>query len=346
VTTAEHPPTAPALSVVVVTPTRFLQVRRTVAHLRAQSIVDRIELVLVAPTQDAVADADPAELAPFAGVQRVAVGPIPNVDRASASGIRAASAPVVAIVEDHGFVQPGWAAAVVSAYDQGPWTAVGSVMLNANPSSHQSWCNLLLAYGWWLHPESAGELPDVPGHNISYRRDALLVFGDGLPDRLGRAGDLHDRLRAGGARFLLAADAAVAHVNPSRWRSTAQLRFNAGRLYGWQRSRDWPAWKRWVYALGSPLIPLVRLLRLRQEQLAGSGAAGLVPGIVPTLLAILVLDALGQAAGYLDGPGGSIDLLATFEMDRRQHLRRSDGPLLAPLGADAVLDRAPDAEAA
>jgi hypothetical protein len=90
----------------------------------------------------------------------------------------------------------------------------------------------------------------------------------------------------------------------------------------------------------------VRLLRLRQEQLAGSGAAGLVPGIVPTLLAILVLDALGQAAGYLDGPGGSIDLLATFEMDRRQHLRRSDGPLLAPLGADAVLDRAPDAEAA
>jgi hypothetical protein len=335
----------PALSVVVVTPTTFTQVRRTVDHLRRQSIAGRLELVLVVPTPDATDDADPAELAPFAAVQVVPVGPIPNVDRASADGIHAARAPIVAIVEDHAFVQPGWAEGLLRAYDAGDWTAVGAVMSNANPRTHLSWCNLLLAYGWWLHPERAGQHEDVPGHNISYRRDALTAFGEDLRDRLGRAGDLHDRLRDAGARMLLAPDAGVAHVNPSRWRSTSQLRFNAGRLYGWQRSRDWSAGRRLLYALGSPLIPLVRLLRLRGDQLAGSATGHLQPGILPTLLAVLVLDALGQAAGYLAGPGGSIDVLATFEMDRRQHLARVDEPLLAPIGPAEVL-RSPVRDAA
>jgi hypothetical protein len=329
---------APDLSVVVVSPTTFTQVRRTVAHLRRQSIRERIELVLVVPTEDAVDDAHPDELAPFAAVQVIAVGAIPNVDRASADGIHAATAPVVAIIEDHGFVQPGWAEGLLRAYDQGDWSAVGAVMQNANPDTHLSWCNLLLAYGWWLHPERAGQHDDVPGHNISYRREVLTAFGDGLRDRLGRAGDLHDRLRAQDARLLLTADAGVAHVNPSRWRSTAELRFNAGRLYGWQRSRDWSTAKRLVYGLGSPLIPLVRLLKLRDDQLAGSGASHLVPGIAPTLLAVLVLDALGQAAGYLRGPGRAVGVLATFEMDRRQHLTRRDAPLLAPLDAEDVLE--------
>lgn len=327
----------PQLSVVVVTPTRFGQVRRTVDHLRRQSAAGRIELVLVCPTADAVDDADPAELAPFAAVQVVPVGPIPNVDRASADGIHAARAEVVAIVEDHAFVQPGWAEGLLAAYASGDWTAVGSVMSNANPRTHLSWCNLLLAYGWWLHPERAGVHEDVPGHNISYRRAALTAFGEDLRDRLGRAGDLHDRLRASGAAMLLAPDAGVAHVNPSRWRSTTQLRVEAGRLYGWTRSRAWSPARRLLYALGSPLIPFVRLLRLRGDQLAGSGAAHLVPAVVPTLLAVLVLDAFGQALGYLAGPGRSVQVLATFEMDRRQHLARVDTPLLAPIGPDAVL---------
>ena len=76
-----RPPAAtPALSVVVVTPTTFAQVRRTVAHLRRQSVVDRIELVLVTPDERSVHDADPAETAPFAAVRVVPVGPIDNVD--------------------------------------------------------------------------------------------------------------------------------------------------------------------------------------------------------------------------------------------------------------------------
>lgn len=223
---------APSLSVVVVTPNDFAQIRRTVRHLRAQDVVDDLELVLVAPSEAAVADHHTGELDAFAAVRTVALGRIPNVDRAAASGILAATADIVAVIEDHAFVQPGWARAVIAAYRDGPWVAVGSVMGNANPRSGLSWANLLLGYGWWIDPGQAGEMPDVPSHNGSYRRAAVAAFENELPDRMGRDGDLHDRLRAGGGRMYLAGEARITHANPSRLAPTADLRFHAGRLYG------------------------------------------------------------------------------------------------------------------
>jgi hypothetical protein len=52
--------------------------------------------------------------------------------------------------------------------------------------------------------------------------------------------------------------------------------------------------------------------------------AALGPRIYPALLAGLVLDGLGQMAGYAFGPGGAPAELATFEMDRGQHLDAHD----------------------
>lgn len=322
---AEATEERPDLSVVVVTPGRFAQLRRTVEHVRAQSIRHRIELVIVATDEQAVADRTPADTDGFWGVEVIAAGPIDNVDHASAHGIHAARAPHVAIIEDHGYPQPGWAEAVLRAYDAG-YDAVGAVMLNANPHRRLSWVNLLLAYGWWTDPDGGGPVEDVPGHNITYRTEVLEASRDDLWRHLGRAGDLHDRLREQQRRFWLAPDAAVAHVNPSRLSSTAELRFNAGRLYGAQRadSEGWGTARRWLYALAAPLIVLVRLLRIQRDHLTAPVHTHLVPGIYPALLVGLALDAAGQAAGYVGGVGRSIDVLATFEMDRIQHLTARD----------------------
>jgi hypothetical protein len=324
-----HP--SPTVSVVVVTPHDFRQVRRTIAHLAAQDGVDDVELVLVAPSEQAVADHEPAELAAFGSVTILPVGPIPNVDRAAARGMLTASAPIVASIEDHAFVQPGWLPAIRAAYEVGDRVSVGSVMGNANPRRGLSWANLMLGYGWWIHRDQAGELDDVPSHNATYRRETIAAFGDELPDHVGRAGDLHDRLRADGGLMYLAPDAAIEHVNPSTVSATASLRFNAGRLYGHERATQgrWGAPLRLAYALAFPLIALVRLLRLHREHLAaGAGHHELFPRVVPGLLTALLFDAVGQAVGYLRGAGEAPDVLATFEMDRIQHLDAADRRLL------------------
>lgn len=312
----------PDLSVVVVTPQRFGQLRRTVRHLREQSVAHRTELVVVCPSEDAVADHEPGELDGFAGVEVVPVGPIPNVDKASAHGAQAARSNVVAMVEDHAFVQPGWAEAIVAAH-RSDREVVGARILNANPQRMLSWVNILVAYGPWNQPERAsGPIDCLPGHNVTYKRDVLVDYGPGLADKLGRDGGLLHDLAVRGARFGFQADAAIAHVNPSTLRSTIDLRFNAGRLYGATRAatEGWSAARRLLYTLGGPLIPAVRFKRFHNQYFDAGRRREIAPRVFPALALGLLLDGLGQMAGYAAGPGGSIEMLATFEMDRLQHI--------------------------
>lgn len=224
----------PELTAVVVTPARFDQLRRTVRHLREQTAAARVELVIVAPSTAAVGDCRREELDGFASVQVVPAGPIPNVDKASAVGVRAATAPAVALIEDHAFCQPGWAAAIIEAHRRAD-EVIGSVILNGNRDRMLSWVNLLIAYGTWTDTTHAGAIDCLPGHNITYKRDVLLSYGDELPERLGRDGGLLDDLSGQGARFFLEPGARIAHVNPSILSATVDLRFNAGRLYGHMR---------------------------------------------------------------------------------------------------------------
>ena len=311
----------PELSTVVVTPLRFEQLRRTVRHLREQSAASRMELVLVAPRASALDDQREGELDGFAKVTVVEAGPIPNVDKASAHGIHAASADAVAMIEDHAFCQPGWAEAIMAAHRQ-PDEVIGSVILNGNPDRMLSWVNLLVAYGPWTDRALAGSIDCLPGHNVSYKRDVLLSYGDHLPDRLGRDGRLLDDLAGSGARFHLEPGAAIAHVNPSILKATTDLRFSAGRLYGHMRatSGGWSPARRALYIAGGPAIPAVRFKRFWDDYFASGRRRDILPRILPALAYGLVLDGLGQMVGYAAGPGATVEKLATFEMDRRQHV--------------------------
>jgi hypothetical protein len=317
--------TAPELSVVCVTPHDFTQIRKTVRHLREQEDAARVELLIVCTSEDAVDDVGPDELTGFAAVRRIAVGPIANVDHASASGIRAASAPVVAVIEDHAFVGPGWVGALLTAHQQ-PVAAVTSLMENANPRHGLSWMNLALAYGAWTDPARGGRAHSCAGHNFSAKTALLQATGDDLEGLLGRGGSLFSDLASSGQPLWLEPGARIAHVNPSTLRSSARLRFDAGRLYGATRAADggWGPARQLLYVLLGWLIPVVRYPRLRAELLRSHPFDRVGRRLLPALLVGLACDAAGQVAGYARGPGESLGRLAVFEMDRLQHLTRRD----------------------
>src|SRR3954464_7147938 len=85
-----NPP--PDLSVVLITPDSFETVRRTVECVVAQTVRERIELVIIAPTAARIA-IDRALVAPLAGVQLVTLDSLTPAGPARAAGIRAARAP-------------------------------------------------------------------------------------------------------------------------------------------------------------------------------------------------------------------------------------------------------------
>jgi hypothetical protein len=312
----------PVLSVVLPTPSDFASIATTVRHLRAQSIADRLELVIVAMGQAGFA-LDERACRPFQNVRVVRVEKRSHGD-ACAAGVRLARAPLVAFAEDHCFPEPGWAQALVEGYTSPDIAAVGPVFRNANPGTLVSWCDFVIGYGPWVDPRCSGDRPFLAGHNSSYRREVLVGLGARLEDLLEAETVLHLELRRSGLRLVLQPGARAAHTNFGRFGVWLPVQFHCGRVFAAERARPWGRPKRAAYAAASPLIPCVRLYRALRHLGSAEPPRPSALQALPLLALALAADGLGQLVGYLLGSGRSPVFLTGFEFRRMDHVPEQD----------------------
>lgn len=304
----------PLLSVVLLTPDDFETVRRTMRYLCAQTIADRIELVLCTPSRSALA-LDSDAVAPLHSVRVLKVGPLTVSGPARAAAARAATAPVVAYAEDHAYPDPTWAAALLAAH-AAPHAAVGPAVRNANPESMVSWADLFLGYGRWMAPGRAGVVGLLPGHNTSYKREVLLSFGPELDELMEAETVLFWEIRRRGHTLHFAPDAVISHVNFSRWRVWLGVQWHLGRTFAALRARGWSRARRTGFALAAPLVPVVRLSQTLRAAHRNGVAWSLVARALPALLVGLAVDAAAQGVGCIGGSGGSLPRLTALEFHR------------------------------
>jgi GT2 family glycosyltransferase len=317
------PASTPELSAILPTADGYESIRETVRHLRFQTVVNRIELVVVV-SSTAGLEAPPPEFESFAGHRVVEVGRIVNIAQAYAVGVRHATAPLVALCEDHSFPDPGWAAALIEAH-RGPWAAVGPVIRNGNPGNRVSWADLVTSYLEWLAPAVPGERGHLPGHNSSYKREVLLASEPGMESALASETAYHWRLRARGHRLYLEPRAVTAHLNFGLLRPWLAAKFLSGRVFASARSRDWTGGRRALYVAASPLIPVMRLARVVSD-LASGPSRRMPRGVIPTAALGLLVSGLGEMAGYACGVGNALPRLAAFEFNRVRYLGKSGDP--------------------
>jgi hypothetical protein len=308
--------TEPLLSVALLTSDSFDQLRRTVACLAAQDIAASIELLVLAPAGRDV-PMDETLVRSFHSARVIPVSYDAGTGEARAIAVREARAPIVAFAEDHSFPQEGWAAALVDAH-RGPHAAVGPAVHNANPGTKVSWADLLMGYGPWLAPTSSGPRDHLPGHNSSYKRAPLLALGAELPALIEAETTLHWRLRAEGHSLFLEARARVAHTNFEALPTWLFVSYHTGRVFAATRAMPWPWWRRAAFAAASPLVPLVRLRRHVGQARRAGWSFSHVARLVPTLLAGLVANGIGQGVGTLAGAGQSTATLVAWEFHRNE----------------------------
>jgi hypothetical protein len=316
--------TAPELSVILVTPDSYDRIRKTMRWLLRQTVQDRLEVVIVAPTLTGLGPSD-AEWSSFSRIRTVAAGTFLGTGHARAAGVRQATAPVVAFAEDHCFPDPGWAEELIRMHRE-PWGAVAPALANANPG-WLSWADFLLNFGPAVLATRSGAASRTPWHNTSYKRDLLEDYGARLECMLEVEGRLQEDLVRRGRPLYLDAGIRAHHTNMSRLRSYTCGQFWGGRLYAAARveSGGWRRLRRLVYALGSPLIPLMRMPRvLRDARRAGR----LTPLLPPACLLGLVCIAAGEMAGYAAGAGAAGKRRLSYEFHRRDHVRARDIPVL------------------
>lgn len=293
---------APDLSVVLVAGSQRVRAQRVLDALGAQTVRDRLEVVVVD-----LAEGARERLAVAASLRHTyAVRPdINRWGRARAEGVRLASGPVVAFIEDHCFPQPEWAEILIEAY-RGPWDVVGYAFTNANPRSYVSRASMLARYGQFTHPTGRRRASLVSGNNVSYRRPLLVSFGAELEGLLTIDFNLQEILGRRGAPMLVEARALAAHQNYSRFLDDSITGHWYCRLLAARRAdtQRWSVARRLIHGVGAPLgSPAIRLARLLRSLPGRQPLWRDVCLGLPLIAGWYLTDALGESLGYLLGPG-------------------------------------------
>ena len=315
----------PKLSAIIATRDSFESIRRTISHLRAQTVVNQIELVIVCPMHCQLG-LDENELKGFWAHRVVEIERFDSLAPANAAGVRAASAPVVVLCEDHAFPDPTWAQSLVIAH-RGPYAVVGPAVHNANPDTAVSRADFLIGYGPWAEPIKPCEAAHLPGHNSAYKRNILLSYGDHLEEMMEAESVLQWDMLRNGHRLYLDPTARLAHTNFAKLGIWTKVQFHNGRVFAAVRSKNWPIHKRLFYMCASPLIPLARLKRIGDHWRRIRGSVGFNPSVLLLLVWGLTLDGIGQMIGYVSGAGESNRL--AHEFCRMDHITEKDRQQLA-----------------
>jgi hypothetical protein len=291
----------------------------------AQTVAGSIELIIVAPS---AARASGSRCAAWPALRaRPGDGALHATGPARARAIREASASVVAFAEDHAFPHPDWAEALIAAHE-GPHAAVGPAVYNANPETATSWADLYIGYGRWLGPGRRGEVELLPGHNASYKRDVLLMYGSEL-DRLMEAETvLMWDLRRKGHTLLFEPAARINHTNFSSFPIFLDVQWHLGRVFAATRATHWSALRRVAYALAAPAIPFIRLSHTIRAAVGNGSSKRRLATTLPFLGAGLVVDFVAQATGALFGAGRSVAILSAYEFHRADINRTKRRPAL------------------
>ena len=220
-----------------------------------------------------------------------------------AAGIFAATSPYVALIEDHCNVREEWADRLVAAHEGGR-PVVGGSIRNFPYRRIRDWAAFFCEYSRYMEPAPAGEVDDLPGMNVSYDRRAIEAIDDLL-----RAGKweswLHARLLERGFVLWCEPDAVLDHAKDFGFREFLSQRYHYSRSYAGMRTTELGS-KRFLYALGSPLIPPLMYARIARSVLGRRRNRRQLALSTPLILLYTTVWAGGEAIGYVFGGGRSL----------------------------------------
>jgi hypothetical protein len=314
----EHrPETAdtPALSVILVVGGQRERAAAALRSLLEQSAIDRMEILLFDLGPDECPSLPNSD---HCRVRMTSAGRRYLLAGARARGIRMARAPVIAFVEEHCLVQPGWAEAIIQV-DWQRWAGVGCDFFSANPNSGSSDKAFRMTYGIYIRPSPArGPTHFVSGQNSAFRRDVLLHYDDQLELMMNADLVLQKKMREAGYELFQEPDARMAHRNENTMPRLAVGAFYWNWCFSNVRAQvfEWSLAHKAFRIAVSPLIPWFRLAKLALSMLRQEKAVMLQFVLdLPFIIVIHHSSIAGQVAGLLNKIDTGAQNFSHFEMN-------------------------------
>lgn len=216
-----------------------------------------------------------------------------------ARGVAQARGEIVGLLEDHDRPEPHWCARVSEAHRQRfvEYAAVGGAIENAIDRP-LNWAVYFCDFGRYQNPVPAGESATASDVNVAYKRAALesirALWRDDFNEVV-----VNGALHARGEKLALAPEIVVyQHRADLRLGRALLERLIWGRTYGAVRSGQWGRGKRLLYALGTPLLPPLLLLRMTLTVLQRGRQRGAFFKALPLIFILTLCWAAGECVGY------------------------------------------------
>ena len=222
-------------------------------------------------------------------------------DRRRSAGLAAAEGEIVAILEDRGVPDPDWAERVDRLHAL-PHAVIGGAV-ECGVDRTLNWAVYFCDFARYQLPLDAGPRPYVTDVNISYKRDALEKTRDLWRDRYHETTVNWAIARDGGTLFLTPELVVRQHREGLRLGPVLHERLDWGRLFAYTRVRECTTGRRAMYALLSPVLPVLLFLRHTRMQIQKRARLGAFVRAAPFVAVLLAAWSLGELRGYVTGRG-------------------------------------------
>ena len=293
--------TTPELSVIVPSVNGWSDLRDCLTALRANARDLALEILVVDRVGDAVRRQVRAE---FPNARLIEVAPATAIPEMRAVAIARATAPRIAIIEDHVIAPSGWARSLLDAQSR-YGGVVGGAVCNAATERSVDWAAFLCEYSHLLPPLPSGRANWLTGNNTIYPRVVLDARRDLL--EAGRWEDhLHRELQRAGITLTCCPEIVVGHKKHYTVGEYLAQRYWYARSYAGSRVTGRPLPVRVAYGCAAVLLPPMLFARTVARVWAKRNHRRELVRSLPLLMLFVCAWGAGESVGYCLGPGDAL----------------------------------------
>lgn len=298
---SDGPQESMELSVVIAGNEAAVPIGMCLRALAAQK-VDSIEIIVaVGGSPETAAEARKA----LPSVDLIELSAPTSLAELRGRAIRRSKGRVIAILDPYAVPNPNWAEAVLESHRRHPNLIIGGVvgLYREEHASLWNWARYINEYGLLMPPDRKGPSWILAGCNITYKRAAIPVGGPFWKTFV------NESQRAEGEDLLLDPDIRVELFKPVPTSDYLFTRYHHGRCYAGLRSQRRSPIERLARAATAPLVPLLLYWRLARAVWRKRRRRRKLLLTTPLHLLFYANWMLGEAVGYLFGPGRSCSRL-------------------------------------
>jgi glycosyltransferase involved in cell wall biosynthesis len=227
-----------------------------------------------------------------------------SIPELRARGVTEATGDIVAIIEEHCQVKPGWLASIMNNFQDSD-AAIGGPILDLEYARTRDWVVYFSEYHNYLPPWTDGERYLLNGANIAYSRTYLLkhqnVLNSGYWEVV-----LHPLLIDEG-KFRAVNAMGVFHTGPFDYGYYLHQRYLLSRVWGGSQRQKVSMAKRLIYLVVAPILPFLLIFRINSRVIRSSRLFGKFLLALPLLFPVAIAYVFGEWMGYLAGVGDALE---------------------------------------